>query len=384
MKLLPLLAHFLPLVDALATRGQGGGQDPEAVAARRILTLQSQYQKKILDTIKPRKAGCTTSTILRRKEWGALTKKERLNYIDAVYCLASKPAKSPASLLPGARSLFDDYVGSHALRSIYVHADGNFLGFHRRFLHLYEKALREECGYKGAQPYWDWTQSYQDPRNASVLDGSPWSLGSNGVFIPNRGPTIVNVPVGDPIPFAPATGGGCVASGPFTPDKWQIHLGPVSYAPQGPQGGYGYNPRCLSRDLSPIFSKNLRPTNVSKLLDGAADLGAFNLELDAAPGGVHGNGHFQMGTVALDVYTSPNDPIFWLHHAQVDRLWAIWQNLAPNRTYQVWGTGTNFNSPPSPNVTLDSLIDFGGVISAPKPIREVVSTIDDVHCFIYE
>ncbi len=26
-----------------------------------------------------------------------------------------------------------------------------------------------------------------------------------------------------------------------------------------------------------------------------------------------------------DTSTSPTDPIFWLHHAQVDRLWHIWQ-----------------------------------------------------------
>jgi hypothetical protein len=24
---------------------------------------------------------------------------------------------------------------------------------------------------------------------------------------------------------------------------------------------------------------------------------------------------------------SPNDPLFWLHHANVDRLWAIWQTM---------------------------------------------------------
>ena len=24
--------------------------------------------------------------------------------------------------------------------------------------------------------------------------------------------------------------------------------------------------------------------------------------------------------------TSPNDPIFWLHHANIDRIWSAWQD----------------------------------------------------------
>jgi tyrosinase len=76
-------------------------------------------------------------------------------------------------------------------------------------------------------------------------------------------------------------------------------------------------------------------------------LGCFVEELDAPggePGGVHAAGHWQVGLNALDVYASPSDPVFWLHHAQVDRLWAIWQgqDLAA-RTYMVWGTGTAAN-----------------------------------------
>lgn len=241
------------------------------------------------------------------------------------------------------RNRYDDFVGAHLQRAPYVHADGLFLPFHRNFVHLYEKALREECGYHGAQPYWDWTLSYQDPRNSTVFDGSPWSMGSNGVYVPGRSPTVANFPGGFQVPFPPATGGGCVYSGPFTPDKWQLHLGPVAWDPQGPQGGFGYNPRCLSRDISPIISQDTSPVNVSSLLDGCSDLECFNVRIDS-PGGVHGQGHFQMGGIALDTWASPSDPAFWLHHAQLDRVWAIWQAQAPStRVYQVWGTQTAAN-----------------------------------------
>ena len=32
-------------------------------------------------------------------------------------------------------------------------SQGQFLPWHRHFLQLYERALREECGYKGRSPY---------------------------------------------------------------------------------------------------------------------------------------------------------------------------------------------------------------------------------------
>jgi tyrosinase len=40
--------------------------------------------------------------------------------------------------------------------------------------------------------------------------------------------------------------------------------------------------------------------------------------IDAAP-------HNMIGGNMVDL-TSPNDPLFWLHHANVDRLWAVWQD----------------------------------------------------------
>lgn len=68
MRLLALLAGALPLLTLISAAPESR-PDPEAVAARRIDKLQKQYQTHILDTIKPRKTGCTTKTILRRKEW---------------------------------------------------------------------------------------------------------------------------------------------------------------------------------------------------------------------------------------------------------------------------------------------------------------------------
>ena len=262
-----------------------------------------------------------------------------------MHCLhANHSFVTPPSTIPGIRNRYDDFVGSHLLLTPFVHASGLFLPFHRFYVHLYETALRTECGYTGAQPYWDWTLSYEDPASSPVLDGSPWSMGSNGVFVAGREPLSVAGPALTRT-FEPATGGGCVFSGPFTADRFTVNLGPVSYEPAAPEGGLGYNPRCLVRDVSPVFGADTRPTNVTALL-GCQDLGCLNVQLDEPQGGVHGSGHFQVGGIALDVFASPADPVFWLHHAQVDRLWTIWQNLEDprERTDQVWGTQTAANS----------------------------------------
>lgn len=46
----------------------------------------------------------------------------------------------------------------------------------------------------------------------------------------------------------------------------------------------------------------------------------FQSDLEAIHGGAHNAVGGDMGTSR-----SPNDPLFWLHHANVDRLWARWQ-----------------------------------------------------------
>jgi len=66
--------------------------------------------------------------------------------------MLTKPALTPASVAPGAKSRFDDFVATHINQTLAIHYTGNFLGWHRYYTWQYERALREECGYLGAQP----------------------------------------------------------------------------------------------------------------------------------------------------------------------------------------------------------------------------------------
>jgi len=42
--------------------------------------------------------------------------------------------------------------------------------------------------------------------------------------------------------------------------------------------------------------------------------------------GIHGSVHIWVGGTMSDAGVSPADPIFWMHHANLDRLWWVWYN----------------------------------------------------------
>jgi len=45
--------------------------------------------------------------------------------------------------------------------------------------------------------------------------------------------------------------------------------------------------------------------------------------------GIHGGVHIWVGGTMSDPNVSPADPVFWLHHANLDRLWWVWYNSGP-------------------------------------------------------
>ena len=61
----------------------------------------------------------------------------------------------------------------------------------------------------------------------------------------------------------------------------------------------------------------------------------FSRELEFGP---HGAGHNWIGGDMANVMISPNDPVFWFHHAQVDRIWAKWQQINPNERAAIDGS----------------------------------------------
>lgn len=240
--------------------------------------------------------------------------------------------------------------------------------------------------------YWNWGLYAKDPVSSPIFDGSAYSMSGDGAPIPNKGP--ITLTLGDfaPVYLPPGNGGGCVESGPFKDMK--VNLGPVNLPLNDGSvltgSGLEYNPRCLKRDISAkVNSAYANATSIVNLILKNKNINDFQMVMQGVPGsgsiGVHGGGHYTLGgDPAGDVFVSPGDPVFYLHHGMIDLVWWTWQNLDyKNRRDAISGTGTFLNGPPSPDTTLDDVIDLGYAGGGPITMRELMSVHDGPFCYIY-
>jgi tyrosinase len=325
-----------------------------------------------------------------------LSNSNKKKYINAVLCLQSKPAKS-GSIAPGAKTRYDDFLATHINQTLTIHGTGNFLSWHRYYIYTFEEALRNECGYKGYLPYANWGRYAEDLLNSPIFDGSAYSISGNGEYTNHTGASIPS-PALPFIKLPPGSGGGCVTTGPFK--NMTVNLGPVAPVSSDVQlnprpDGLGYNPRCLRRDIG-TYAASIASTdaNSTALIKNNAYIGDFQTvmqgEFAAGLLGVHTAGHFWAGGADSggDIFNSPSDPWFWLHHAQIDRTWWIWQNQdpasrsSPKGNNSLAGTITLNNSPPSRNTRLDDVIDLG-VNAKSILIEDALSTTAGPFCYVY-
>lgn len=117
------------------------------------------------------------------------------------------------------------------------------------------------------------------PQDSPIFNGDPYSLGGNGQYIPHNG-TVITPPEGvsgGDIQLPAGVGGGYVVTGPFA--NMTINLGPFGGTfgtEPGPDGGLGYNPRGLKRDVGP--SINERYCNYTTVLSKCKQIIVFRLE----------------------------------------------------------------------------------------------------------
>ncbi|KAL4940873.1 hypothetical protein BDV06DRAFT_223677 [Aspergillus oleicola] len=330
---------------------------------------------------------CTQENALVRKEWSALTTDEQQGYIDAVWCLRGKPAVLPSDQYPGVKDRVDDFVATHINYTMVIHRNGVLLPWHRHYVYLWERALRNECGYKGTVPYWNWSSNTNLPTNPIFDTTQPASLSGSGTYNATeqslRGPEVIVLP--------PGTGGGCVLDGPFK--DWPVHMGPFApqlvypYAPL-PANAFAYSPSCLKRNLQSATIQRFNNITVVESLQNADSIASFLNLLDHRDGGLgaHGGGHVSVGPTMADVFASPQDPIFMLHHGMIDNLWSGWQrsgSVAENRLKALNGTAIYFDPPGAELVNLDSVMEFGP-LDEPVRIGEVMDVTKGEYCYRYE
>jgi len=171
----------------------------------------------------------------------------------------------------------------------------------------------------------EWSKYANAPQNSPIFNGDDYSMSGNGEFVPGHiGPLLLPAFEGlglIPIQLDAGLGGGCVTSGPFK--NYTVNLGPVNLqdVPVGPDGGLGWNPRCMKRDVGPgvamkynnwtavlrKFSKQLQQYMIANKLHidvlGQTTLDDFQFELQGRPGsnsiGPHGGGHYTIGYVLV-------------------------------------------------------------------------------------
>ncbi|KAJ5211586.1 N-acetyl-6-hydroxytryptophan oxidase ivoB [Penicillium cinerascens] len=317
---------------------------------------------------------------------GELLPRERISYTNAVLCLQKLPNQVPTAEYPGVRSRFDDFVATHINYTLHTHYSGLFLPWHRRFIWLWERALREECGYQGYLPYWDWPLWADNLAASPLFDGSETSLSGDGEYNPGE----QNMTGGN-VTLLRGSGGGCAKSGPFK--NMKVHMGPFSRTltstTEIPAPRFDYNPRCLNRSLNDFVASRYTNSTLVSTLMATTKMADFQMALDHWPPredgvlGPHGGGHFSIGSTMQDLFGSPQDPAFYLHHSQIDRLWAKWQDADDaNRRNALNGTSTIMNPPAADPVTLDTMMEFG-YLDAPRPVHEVMSPLANGFFYIY-
>lgn len=94
---------------------------------------------------------------------------------------------------------------------------------------------------------------------------------------------------------------------------------PASYNPL-------YVPR-LNTDVRAALTLAPFANTVTNMQRGLTN--AFETSLESMP---HNAVHNIIGNVMAEVMQSPVDPIFWLHHANIDRLWSAWQQGGGGRS----------------------------------------------------
>lgn len=219
-------------------------------------------------------------------------------------------------------------------------------------------------------------------------DGSNTSLGSNGAYDPV--PNGTYTAAAGTVVLPGGSGGGCVASGPFA--NRTVSFRPLDFAyvfSGGPPANWTEPaPHCLTRDFNNWGVRAFNSAPEVAYLLSMTTVGAFNSVVNGYGDkpGLHGGGHYALGGTGYDFFGSPQDPVFYLHHAMIDRVWALWQDddaaEPETRRYVYHGTSTIFNGDATPEVTNDTVLLYTS-LGEPITAGEVQDPMAGPYCYVY-
>jgi Common central domain of tyrosinase len=251
-----------------------------------------------------------------RKNAKFLTAVERENFVRA--CVSMKAdIVNPGAPAANQYSRWDEAVAIHRMIQN-ANAPGasnvnfghgglgaySFLSWHRYFLYRFEHQLQSYV--PGVMlPYWDWTDpaplmtdTFMGPNGSG-----PLSAVSRGYFAPARPGTPENT---TPLP----------AWWPAGLNGWNLVT------------GFGTSSGPLLRSISD--ASDLPSVSDVRSTLSRTTYSSFQNTLESGSGltsghQMHNGLHMWFGGHMASLTGSPFDPIFYLHHCNIDRLWAMWQ-----------------------------------------------------------
>ncbi|KAI9447354.1 Di-copper centre-containing protein [Lactarius psammicola] len=343
----------------------------------------------------PSKKACTKPSV--RKEWRAFSAKEKAAWIKATNCLSHlphDPALTPTvdpsvSLIPpfnASSSYYDDLVYIHMDLNTRIHFTGLFLPWHRWYVYVYEQALKNKCGYTGVSPYWNWTMDAPNFFESSFWKDSNPQSGLGGWGDPNAD---YSVPDGGFKDLHLSYPSPHTLRRNFTLRPFEAFL-PAMF---------------VTESLKEANSSFLAP-EIEKLLETpAGDFKGFQAAFETFQG-AHSAVHLIMGgdlggtcpnnapsNCTAGPTWSPNEPLFWMHHAMVDKVWYDWQHRNPENAQSFFGGSVQalqsldqHNQYPNggpPFLNLNSTMPADGLFSE-VTIGDVMNTTNGILCYVYE
>jgi hypothetical protein len=296
-----------------------------------------------------------------RKNVYSLSDEELANFVSALKSLKAK-------------GTYDDFVRRHndammdatlgrrerGSRNV-AHRGPAFLPWHRYFLREFELSLQAEIA-GVALPYWDWagdaaTSSAAPLWNADVAAGRIY-IGGDGAPPDDR---VTTGPFADWVALLNVSDGS-LAPRPGPPGLLRALGRDPNGSPTLPGGGIVASALAITTYDSAPWDESSDPSFRNRLE------GWLSLPGDPDDGPtLHNRVHTWVGGDMLPG-TSPNDPVFYLNHCNVDRIWAKWQSLPGNETaYQPARNGPrghNLKDPlrhlQTPDATPANCLDYRG------------------------
>lgn len=231
-----------------------------------------------------------------RRAWRDLSCQEQDDFLEAIALVKQS-------------GMYDEFVDVHLNTAMFTHGPAEFSPWHRWFIWNFEKALQDATGRCIYIPYWDWERDAEWESESDLMH--PATFGTWGA----------------------TSESGCTVDGITNYHR------PFRFSSPGVDNGPD---GCVSRDFLEGFSFTGESQIVAMIMnydqyadttgnaagqdqDNPAEVGTTNGFRVEFENGAHMLVH---GIIAGHMGTnwSPSDPIFYLHHANVDRIWTMWQD----------------------------------------------------------